>query len=358
MKVLKRLGFLSVPILAVGLALGFGGADNASALSVKIEDNPNSPQYIRITRRVENVTTKVVNKFTYTVTQDSSNPGVIGGLPESFDIDFSTVPNDNMVAEENYELNLGSAVFPEMGDYKIMVRETATGDAANYPVDAAHEYYIYVSVRNKVDTYNRPTGEYVAMLAVNVKDHDAGDKVAAIFNKSAERTYINITKEVTGNLGNTEEYFKFKLNIEGLNNGDYFSVTGQDAVVTYKGETITTSNTVVVGQDNYVYLKHGQSVFIGKVGENGQLPIGTKISVEELGAEDYTKYVDGEQGSVSRMKAAGKIAIENTYHFRNSKLSNVLTGIALNVAPFIVAGMMIGGLAFAAILVKKKKTKR
>ena len=281
MKVLKKLGFLSALIFVVGLAFGVGNTSNASALAVQIRDNPDSPQMIQITRRVEGTTTTVRNNFTYSITQDANNPGTITGLPETITMPFWAAPDQYLIAQDSYFLEMDLAAFPALGDYKIIIRETASADAVNYPVDTAHEYYVYVSVRNKLDTNGQPTGEYTATLAAQARDHDTGDKVDILFLEGAHRSYAKLSKVVSGNLADKERYFKFKVTFDGLTDGDFFDVEGQDATVVYNGETITTSSQLVVGQDNYIYLKHGQSITIGEDSVN-QIPTGLSYTIEEM----------------------------------------------------------------------------
>ena len=353
MKVLDKLGFWCFSVLAVGLAFGWGGVSDVSALSVRLQDNRESPQTIVITRQLEDAAVAVNNRFYYTLTPADGNPGTVSGLPDDVSLLFFTSQEEN-ATEQTATINLGAATFSEIGDYKIILRETGSDSVDNYPIDNMHEYYIYVSVRNKTDANGSPTGEYTATLAAQVRDHDAGDKVEAVFSGSAVRNFIKLSKEVSGNLGNSEEYFKFKVNFVGLNSSDYIHVNGQDAVITYGGETITTTDELFVGRNCYVYLKHGQEITIGVKDGQYQIPIGARISIQELGAGDYTIYADGELANTTALKTITNEADGTSYSFHNHREADVLTGIAMDVLPFVGLCIVAVGVAIAVIIVIKK----
>ena len=104
--------------------------------------------------------------------------------------------------------------------------------------------------------------------------------------------YLALAKHISGNNANTDEYFKFRIDFENATVGDVFTISGQDATVTYKGETIATQTRFVVGEENYIYLKGGQEALIGRDDDynNEEIPIGLRYTITELDAEDYNTY--------------------------------------------------------------------
>ena len=294
------------------------------------------------------------------MSQDSGNPATVVDLPTSFDVTVAGNPDTNGDVQASGGIDISSYSFTALGDYKFIVKETSSADEVNFPIDGEKEYYFYVSVRNKLDNNHNLTGEYVATMVGQVKDHDTGDKTDATFESTAMRRKIQVTNEVSGNLANVDDYFKYKIVFEGANEGDVFTIFGQDSTVNYGGESIATSNSVTVdNQDDYIYLKHGQTVYIGYDGENDQLPVGLKYSLEEVDANGYVQYVDGSAGNVSRVKtiSATENATSNKVAFLNHKEGNVLTGIVISVAPYVLAIGVVSVIMLAVYTNKKKQRK-
>ena len=315
---------------------------------------------MKIERTVHGAVNEVDNMFQYSLIQDSSNPAIINGLSNNFWIAVSGTPDTNGDVTSTGGVHLTDAVFPALGDYKFVVREIDSEDPVNYPIDSEKEYYFYVSVRNKLDGDGRPTNEYIATMAEQVRNHDTGDKTNAVFESAAQRNRIEVTNTVSGNLANVNDYFKYKVVINGAREGDNFMISGQDSVVNYNGASITTGNTITVGgEDDYIYLKHGQTVYIGYDGNNNQLPIGVKYSIEEVDANGYTQYVDGIAGNVSETKtiSAEIGAPSNKVDFLNHKEGNVLTGIVTNATPYVLA-FGVAGMILAIVHVNRKKQRK
>lgn len=291
--------------------------------------------------------------------QDSGNPAVIENVPEEFAINVSGNPNADGDISGQTEVNLADYEFPALGDYKFIVKETDSEDLINYPIDGEKEYYFYVSVRNKMND-GKPTGEYIATLSGQARNHDTGDKMYPIFESNAQRSHVSVTNTVSGNLANKDDYFKYKITIEGARDGDVFTVSGQSNTVDYGGETITTNNTITIdGTDDYIYLKHGQTVVIGSNGEKDELPINVKYRLEEVDAKGYVQYVDGVAGAISELKTVSTDAesASNRVDFINHKEGDVLTGIVMNVLPYAFA-VAFTGFALAIVHVNKKKQRK
>ena len=313
-----------------------------------------------ITRVVHGAKNHVNNTFYYSLMQDTSNPAVVADIPSEFEIEVDGNPDENGDVVAYSAPNLMDQEFTALGDYKFIVRETGSQDATNYPVDSEKEYYFYVSVRNRLDNNGQPTGEYIATMSEQVKNHDTGDKLYALFESTAERSHVEVTNAVSGNLANVDDYFKYKVIINGANNGDVFTVYGQDAVVNYGGSTVATVNTVTIDDtDDYIYLKHGQTVLIGYDGENDELPIGVTYSLVEVDANGYVQYVDNVAGNTSETKTveADVTSASNRVDFLNHKEGNVLTGIIINTMPYLLAVVTIGTILAIGCVYKRKQRK-
>ncbi len=302
------------------------------------------------------LTNSANNSYTFNIIQDEQNPAIVENMPTELEMSFRGSPDENGIVNVTSQLDIGQLDFTALGDYKFSIREVASSDASNYPVDNDDEFFFYVSVRNKLDENNHPTGEYIASLSSQVKNHDTGEKEDAIFQSSATRSYVRVTNKVTGNLANENDYFKYRIEFENAPEGDEYVVSGQDAVVNYKGESISTVSKIVVGQDNYIYLKHGQTATIGLNGNYDELPIGLSYRLVEVEGNGYAQYVDGVAGDTSATKTVAVDADSsgNIVSFINHKEGDILTGIVMNVLPYLLAISAIGGLALAWRVIKKK----
>ena len=359
--------FKSISLFVIALAPSLGAIPVSAATPTHISVGG----IVSIVREVNGVSNPVTNDFSYTLTADESNPAAIGGL-EDVAISMNQVsPDTDGIARAELLLNLSNLTFTQVGDYVIHVRETASADSANYPVDETNEYQLLVSVRNVMQN-NVPTGELTASLADQPINVD-GDKVEKMkFANYADRVYLALAKHISGNNANTDEYFKFRIDFENATVGDVFTISGQDATVTYKGETIATQTRFVVGEENYIYLKGGQEALIGRDDDynNEEIPIGLRYTITELDAEDYNTYVDDSktESKVSTEKITTSYNdsqdlrngldpyLQNMTDFENAKNTAVATGISSIVLPF--AGLLVIGVVSTCVYLAISKKKQ
>ena len=162
-----------------------------------------------------------------------------------------------------------------------------------------------------------------------------------------ENTYsagkLNITKIVTGKLGDTSKYFKFTLKLEQDTLEDKtfagnFNVSSQGSYVDKEGNK---NPAAVTFGDNVFWLKDGETITI----EN--IPYGVKYTVTEdsYSADGYTTTMTGDSGTIN--------AAEQTAAFTNYKDGEIDTGISLDSLPYILAlAVAFGG---AVVLFSRKR---
>ena len=169
------------------------------------------------------------------------------------------------------------------------------------------------------------------------------------------KTHISLTKSVTGNMRETDRYFKFLVNINGAS-GDVYTISGQDSTVTYNGASINTNSTYTVGSTNYVYLKHGQTITIGLAtnGTTNEIPVGITYSITEQDAEDYSTTITGIQGMTKTTGTLTLIDGTNLVAYINSNDRAALTGVFLNGRAYTVV-LIVSSLALITIAIKKYK---
>lgn len=362
---MKKLAKVALSLVAaVGV---FFGVQNVFAATTTISANTDSAQSWTITRNVNGVTNPVTATFGYTVTAAASNPATVDVSGVAPTVVFNNVTPSNGTATQTGTLDLSSVTFSEVGDYEFTVTETSVTPTGAYPLDS-DVYHIFVSVRYDVDDDNVPDNNTLVATLVQQaykNDNTADDgKENIVYESAPSRTAIELSKSVTGNLASTSEYFKVKVEIDGGTAGDQYAISGQ----TYTGTGVQSVYTV--GQDNYVWLKHGETITIGKVTVGGediyQVPIGVEYTLTEQDATDYDTYIDG--GSTAAKATSGKETAELDYDdqtdtysipddnktaFVNNKESDVITGIFINIFPFIV----LVALAAAGVYAIRKSAK-
>lgn len=176
-------------------------------------------------------------------------------------------------------------------------------------------------------------GEKGKLRIAAVHTESKGDK-----NDTFENTYsagkLNISKTVTGNLGDQSKYFEFKVTLTGETGKTYagsYAVSG--------GTNTSNPSTIEIGKETTFLLKHGETISIAN------LPYGVSYTVTETAANGYTTTKTGDTGSIN--------AAEQTAAFENSRTGEVDTGVYLDNLPYIL--VFAGVLAIAAVFVVRRR---
>ena len=306
---------------------------------------------INITKNVTNATSDVNVTFYYNISEvRDENPEGIDGINESFSIVFDNVkPNFGHVAQAIDMLDLSSLTFSKVGDYYLKICEIRSSNETVYP----HEdkcYYPLVMVRNELNN-NTPTGNLVATLLSSVWDGE--NKTDAVF-ETRTMSFITVNKKVTGDMSDKEEYFKFKITIDS-DDLENIVIKNQDPVIIYNGEEVITSSTYDSNNDNYIYLKHNQSITIGE-DDNYQIPSGLSYTIEELDSENYQTYINESttDNKLLEVDMLSNIENENVNTFVNNYESVTFTGVVSNIAPYLIL-LLIGIVLF--VITRKKYEK-
>ncbi len=188
----------------------------------------------------------------------------------------------------------------------------------------------------------------IKLVVTVVNDNNGKLRIAAVHTESTgeaksdkfPNTYkageLDVSKTVTGNLGDKNKYFEFTVTltgVEGKTYADSYAVTGGSADA--KNPT-----TIAVGVPTKFNLKHGDTITIAN------LPYGVTYTVTETAAEGYTTEKTGDQGTIS--------AADQTAAFTNTKNGNVDTGVVLNNMPYIlVLAVLAAGVA--VFIIRKRR---
>lgn len=197
------------------------------------------------------------------------------------------------------------------------------------------------------------------ILKVTVVNGDDGNlRIAAVHTEavgeaksdSFENTYsagtLEISKKVTGNLGDKDKYFAFDVTL----NGDSTKTTAKSFEV---GKTSYKDNptSIELGKKTIVYLKDGETLDIKN------LPYGLTYTVEEhdyTTKEGYTTTVNEKNGRTLENQTV-KDGTEKAEFVNNKNNDKIDTGVNLTTLPYILvfAGVIV--IAGAAFITRRRK---
>lgn len=187
----------------------------------------------------------------------------------------------------------------------------------------------------------------IKLVVTVVNDNNGKLRIAAVHTESTgeaksdkfPNTYkageLDVSKTVTGNLGDKNKYFEFTVTLtgeEGKTYRDSYAVTG--------GSNTANPSTIKVGEATTFLLKHGDTITIAN------LPYRVEYTVTETAAEGYTTTSTGDYGTIN--------AAEQTAAFTNNKAGSIDTGVVLNNMPYIlVLAVLAAGVA--VFIIRKRR---
>lgn len=259
----------------------------------------------------------------------------------------TTGENDETVylADLDITLNFDTTKFADTGAgvYRYTFKEEACS-VAGMAIDGT-TYTLDVTVGNG-DT----DGTYTILRAELYSQSDKSDKKDTITN--TYNTYdLTLDKQVAGLLGDKTKDFTFTV---VFTNPDRSATSFQWA---YDTDAPTPSYTPVEFNENgtatvEVSLAHGDDVIFKG------LPADVTYTITENNATDYTTEVTGDginyadgQNKVTDQTADGDVVVDNnakdvTATFTNTLEGSPATGIAMNVAPYVLLVVVAGVACF------------
>lgn len=186
----------------------------------------------------------------------------------------------------------------------------------------------------------------VRVAAIHTEDGD-GQKSDAITNTYSAGS-LAVTKNVTGNMGDRNQYFKITVTLTGEAGKTYaasYPVSGGSKLVNGTGDAA--ASTISIGTPTDFYLKHGETFTI----EN--LPYGVTYTVVEDDYKDEgytttTKYSDDTNKKID--------GASDTVTITNNKGAIVDTGITLDSLPYVLL-LTVCVVCMVAFFVKKRSAR-
>ena len=243
---------------------------------------------------------------------------------EDAGVEISFVENEATVGGDKNTTKLNLPTYDAVGIYTYKITEQAS-DTAGLSIDS-NVLYLKVTV---VEDNGK---KYVA--ALHYANADTGSKEESITNTYAAGA-LNVTKTVTGNLGDLQQDFHFTATFNAPEN----KVVKSTITYTVAGEAQdapTFTNGVCTVDFN---LAHGETASFKN------LPEGVTYTVTETAFEGYTTTKTGDTGTIAD-------GVTSTAAFTNTKETNVDTGISLDSAPYF---LMLAVAVFGMVALVSKK---
>ena len=297
------------------------------------------------------------------------NPAINATNPEiSYTFTPNTTSTESIITDtkSTSSINFYANNSTVPGVYKYSISEATTTDTnVTYSTET---YTILVEVTNPT----QGTGFVITphVYAGDVDYNTNAEKAGAItFANSYTENKANalkVTKTVTGNYGDKQEYFQFSGTIT-------IPSTAKEAVKFTPNTDITSANndttyTVEPGgtQEFTFYLKSGDAL------EFETLPVGTTYSFRETkaGTDGYTTTISGadqveykDNTNVVKPSTIAKGTVtdadddKDEVLFTNDKNSTPLTGVIVNNMPYI-ALLGASGAGLVVLAASKKRSKK
>ena len=220
------------------------------------------------------------------------------------------------------EITIALPTYTNVGVYEYTLQEVA-GTTAGVT-------YYGAQIRLVVTVINDETGNLRVAAVHTESDGAKSDTFANTYSAGT----LNVTKTVTGNLGDKSQFFEFKVTLtgeEGKTYADSYAVSG--------GSYAGNPSSITIGEEATFYLKDGETLSIAN------LPYGVSYTVTEMAVEGYTTTKEGDSGSIT--------AATQTAAFTNERTTTVDTGITTDSLPYVLLlGIVV--LAGAVLFIKRR----
>ncbi|MBQ2952512.1 MAG: hypothetical protein IJE07_03045 [Clostridia bacterium] len=262
----------------------------------------------------------------------------------------------NKTCTQELAIDWSNVKIKEPGVYRWAVTKSVTdtdpiGDATNN----SETLYLFA--------YATDNGGSLVISSVGLT-HDANMSAAkGNLNDSypVQTLNLSITKNVTGNQGSRDQYFKFTVSLTSPTGSadQTYDITGHDVTVPQTAYHNSTTNVEKITVSNgtgsvELWLKHGQTVTIKNI------LYGTAYTITESENTDYTvkSSITGDTTGTTADGATASdtsLTASTTVAFTNDKQAVVPTGVVLNSGAPIM-GLLLAAALLLVVNAGKRKT--
>lgn len=330
---MKRVKRLFACLLALTMMLGL----SATAFAEQAETTPTDQKIVKIKKvyKLEGAGTSPAETFTLKQDGDGTvTDGEAKSAPALGKITGAAFKeNDATATGTEKDITVTLPEYTSVGVYEYKLKEVA-GTTAGVT-------YYGKDIKLVVTVVNAENNGKLRVAAVHTEDVN-GEKSDTFENTYSAGT-LNVSKTVTGNLGDKDKYFEFKVTLTGENKKSY----GKSYTVT-DGSNTSNPTTIEIGKETTFFLRDGETISIAN------LPYGVTYAVTETKVDDYKTKVNGTEGNtVTEQKissAAQNVAFENN---KNKESGDIDTGVYLDNLPYIL--VFAGVLAIAVVFAVRRR---
>lgn len=228
--------------------------------------------------------------------------------------------------------------FPNVGVYTYKVTETASNTAG---VTCSKQELTLVAM-----VYHEGMGKEMKVAYAFKVNGVKGDNIVNTYSAGT----LQVGKTVVGTLGNKSQ--KFKINVTFTAPA---GKTVNSTITLSDGNQILPREWTVDDTGSYTVTKQ-ISLADTETRTFSNVPYDVKYTVKEEPYDGYETTYSSENGEVNKVQAQGFISADNTIaHVTNTKNGDVVTGVILHSAPYILLLAGVGAAAVAFLILRKHR---
>ena len=280
--------------------------------------------------------------------------------------DVVTLTGEQKYAVKTLTVDFSGVTFKAPGIYRYVITEQkANPKPSGISYDTNFERTLDVTVQYKAGSDTELEVSGYTFYKTNKTDgsNDTGTKDTGFTNSYATND-LTLKKEVEGNQGDRDMYFKFTVKISNATKDNKYTVNldyaTKDAISLPDQTTHTNSAELTVGTDGTVtetyYLKNDEYIVIQG------LTTGTEYEIKEAdySGDGYSttntdNTVTDADGKTTGTKEMG--TADHTVTFTNSKSGTVPTGILLETAPYLILGAVVVAGLVVLFATRRRRTR-
>ena len=275
--------------------------------------------------------------------------------------DSVNLPAGKVYAKLPVTVDFTGINFPNPGVYRYTVTEEATNQDGITDDTTTRTLDVYVGYKDNNETDLEVMGYVMYNGTITTT---TGETKSNGFTNTYGTKNLTLTKNVEGNQGNRDKYFRFEVTLKNAVDGTKYTVTvptdlsaddleeGDQMSDVNKTELVATGGTVTA----VYYLKDGQSITI-----QGLTPATTYAILEASYAADgyTTKYQIDSNGEQTKNSFTAQTmgASSHTVTFTNTKNGTVPTGILLETAPYLILGAVVVAGLVVLFATRRRRTR-
>ena len=333
------MSLMLILLLVVGLCIPAGAAGDGTTYTdmstATFDVNYTVPDGQDLTKRP-------TADFEFTVTADAqfaeiSNEAYPTNLPTIEEVVFGSTEITNNTTEKKATITLPT--YDNYGVYRYTITQ-------NDPKISGVEYHAS-AIKLVVQVIRDETNGDVRVAAVHCETQTEQGKTDNITNTYKSGS-LAITKEVTGNMGDQNQYFDVTVTLTAPADT---TASGNSTVVITGGSEGNLTNSIEYGVPTDFKFKHNDTITLSNIAAGATYTVKEKDYTgtgDDKGYEEAT-YTYSNQGQ-SKAITSG---VKDTVKITNQRGVNVDTGISLDNAPYLLLLAVV--LVAGTVLVLKRR---